>query len=364
MNQQIVVDLGDRSYPIRFSTDQLDAVGGFLDELTSPTSCVVLSDENVAPLYAETVIESLRKVGFAAQLLTIPSGEEQKNLDTFGRLCQDLVEAGLDRQSVLIALGGGVVGDIGGFVAASYMRGIPYLQIPTTLLAQVDSSVGGKTAVNLPQGKNLVGAFYQPLGVYIDSSVLSTLDERDMRAGMVEVIKYGIIEDEVFFTWLEDNLDDVLGLQGPAVLRAVKRSCEVKAEVVAADERESGLRAILNYGHTAGHAVEALSAYGKYRHGEAVAIGMEVAGHLAQRHLGLSKDDMQRQHTLLERLQVPTEIRHLSADDIIQKMASDKKSVAGRPSFILASRIGKVEICPEVPVTSVREALVATGAAE
>lgn len=362
MSDQITVDLGERSYPIRLGTDELDGVGEFLRAQLSPTSCAVLSDENVAPLYAGTVVDSLQAAGFDSHLVQIPAGEEQKSIETFGRLCRRLVDLGLDRKSVLVALGGGVVGDLGGFVAAGYMRGIPYLQVPTTLLAQVDSSVGGKTAVNLPQGKNLVGAFYQPVGVYVDSSVLSTLADRDLRAGMVEVLKYGVIRDAQFFRWLEENLEAVLALEGEAVLHAVRRSCEIKAEVVAVDERESGLRAILNYGHTVGHAVEALSTYGRYRHGEAVAVGMEAAAALSTRHLDLSDEQAHRQHELLSRLQVPTRIENLSVEDVIEKMASDKKTVAGRLRFILARRLGEVEICADVPRPLVREALEACGA--
>ncbi len=362
MKEEITVKLGDRSYPIHLCHDQLKEIGPFLHDITPPSTCAVLSDENVAPLYSEVVMDSLRDSGYTPHLITIPPGEQQKNLRTFEDLCRHLVERGLDRNSVLLALGGGVVGDIGGFVASAYMRGIDYIQIPTTLLAQVDSSVGGKTAVNLPQGKNLVGSFYQPRGVYIDSSVLHTLDRRDVRAGMVEVIKYGIIRDARFFEWLEDNLNPILELNPDAILQAVRRSCEIKADVVARDETENGLRAILNYGHTVGHAVEAMSEYGRYRHGEAVAIGMEAAGRLAQQHLGLDEEGVRRQTNLLRRLGVPTSIENLRADDIIRKMAADKKSIEGKPRFILAESIGEVEICGDVPESAVRDVLIAMGA--
>lgn len=362
MSQNITVDLGERSYPIYLCHDELDDIGGFLRNTTPPTRCVIISDENVAPLYGTTVVDSLRHAGYEAHLITIPAGERQKNLRRFEKLSRQLIDLGLDRDSVLLALGGGVIGDIGGFVASAYMRGISYFQIPTTVLAQVDSSVGGKTAVNLPEGKNLVGAFYQPEGVYIDSSVLQTLEERDIRAGMVEVLKYGIIRDADFFAWLENNLDDVLGLEPTAVLHAVKRSCEVKADVVTRDERESGLRAILNYGHTVGHAVEALSEYDRFRHGEAVAIGMEAAGHIAREHVGLKEEDMDRQTDILQQLGVPITVRDLNADDIIQKMATDKKSVDGKPRFILADTIGSVQVCEDVPENTIRESLKAIGA--
>ncbi len=363
MQEDTIVRLGERSYPIRFCVEGLAEIGPFVRDLHRPTSCAVLSDENVAPLYAETVTASLARADFAPRTVVIPPGEEQKSLERLGWVCQRLLEAGLDRGSLLVALGGGVVGDVGGFAAATYMRGIPYVQVPTTLLAQVDSSIGGKTAVNLPQGKNLVGAFHQPIGVFIDASVLRTLPERELRAGMVEVIKHGIIRDADYFAWLEDALDDVMSLDGDAVLHAVRRSCEIKADVVAADEHEAGLRAILNYGHTVGHALEALSGYGGLLHGEAVAIGMEVAAALSRIHLGLSDDDAGRQHDILDRLGVPTRIGGASADAISEKIARDKKALGGRPRFVLARRIGQVEICGDVPPEAVRETLLGCGAA-
>jgi 3-dehydroquinate synthase len=292
----------------------------------------------------------------------MPPGEEQKSLPVLQSVCEQMVEAGLDRRSLLVALGGGVIGDLGGFAAASYMRGIPYVQVPTTLLAQVDSSVGGKTAVNLPQGKNLVGAFYQPAGVLIDVELLRTLSERDVRAGMVEVVKYGVIRDAGFFRWLEDHLDDCLALEPDAVLNAVRRSCEIKAEVVGADEREGGLRAILNYGHTAGHAIEALTSYGALRHGEAVAIGMEVAAVLSGTEIGFTEQDCCRQTEVLQRLQVPTRMEGLAVEAVLAEMARDKKTVAGRVRFVLARRIGEVEPGREPGSAAVRQALVQCGA--
>ena len=362
MPDDITVRLGQRSYPIHFCAGGLREIGFFARELCRPGRCVALTDENVAPLYADLVGNALATEGFEPETIVIPSGEAQKRLETFGRLCENMIEAGLDRRSLLVALGGGVVGDLGGFVAASYMRGIPYLQIPTTLLAQVDSSVGGKTAVNLPQGKNLVGAFYQPVGVFIDVSVLGTLSDRDLRAGMVEVIKHGIIRDAAYFDWLEENLAAVMALDDETILQAVRRSCEIKADVVAADEREGGLRAILNYGHTVGHAVEALCEYGTLRHGEAVAIGMEAAAALSHLHVSLDEAGALRQRDLLQRIGVPTRIPGLPANDIIQKMRQDKKTLGATLRFVLARRIGQVDICDDVPLEQVREALLACGA--
>jgi len=364
MDSQITVELGERSYPIHFCADGLEGIGAFAARQHPPSRCAVLTDQNVRPLYGRTVCTSLRAAGFQATEITIPAGEEQKCIEVLGEVCERMVEAGLDRRSLLVALGGGVIGDLGGFAAACYMRGIPYLQVPTTLLAQVDSSVGGKTAVNLPQGKNLVGAFHQPVGVFINASVLGSLEQRDLRAGMVEVVKYGVIRDAAFFAWLERQAQDVLDLKAEAVLDAVKRSCQLKAEVVAADEREGGLRAILNYGHTVGHAVEALAAYGTLRHGEAVAIGMEAAAALSCALLGMKGEDAARQRALLERLGVPTRIDGLSAAQIARQLAQDKKTIAGRPRFVLARRIGEVEVGREVPEQALREALLACGATE
>jgi len=363
MADEIVVELGERSYPIVFRYDALGEVGAFAQRTVAAGRCVVLSDDNVAPLYGDRVEESLREAGFEPQTMVIPPGEEQKSLDTYGRLCRELVAAGLDRSSALFALGGGVVGDLGGFLAATYMRGIPYMQIPTTLLAQVDSSVGGKTAVNLPEGKNLVGAFHQPKGVFIDTSVLTTLDEREMRAGMVEVVKYGLIRDRDFFEWLETNLDAILQLQPSALLHAVRRSCEIKADVVATDEREAGLRAILNYGHTIGHALEALGRYERLKHGEAVAMGMEVAALLSRRIFDLDEEEARRQHAVLERLRVPTQLQGVSAAEIAEAVLRDKKTVGGEPRFVLCRSIGEAQPGVNVPPDLLRDALVQCGAA-
>ena len=362
MTSDITVELGERSYPIRFCAGGLGEIGGFASELCPASRVALLTDENVAPLYAGPVRQSLEAAGCEVHQIVIPAGEEQKCLAVLGRVCEQMVEAGLDRRCLLVALGGGVIGDLGGFAAASYMRGIPYVQAPTTLLAQVDSSVGGKTAVNLPQGKNLVGAFYQPVGVFIDADVLRTLSERDVRAGMVEVVKYGVIRDAGFFAWLEEELEAVLRLEAESVLHAVRRSCELKADVVAADEREGGLRAILNYGHTAGHAVEALSAYGTLRHGEAVAVGMEVAAALSCAESSLSESDAARQSALLMRLGVPTRIEGLSAADIAATVAHDKKTVDNQPRFALARTIGDVEPGVNVSAEALRDALLACGA--
>ena len=363
MREDIQVRLGERSYSIRFVSGRLPEVGSYVRSVHDPCRCAIITDENVAPLYGSVVEDSLAAEEFAPRTTVLTPGEERKNLDTMSLLYGRLVRSGLDRRSLVVALGGGVVGDIAGFAAATYMRGIPYLQVPTTLLSQVDSSVGGKTGVNLPEGKNLVGAFYQPCGVFADVSTLKTLPERELRAGMVEVIKYGIIADGQLFEWLEQNLDDLLALDPEKLIYAVRRCCEIKAEVVSRDETEQGLRAILNYGHTVGHAVESLTDYSGMLHGEAVSAGMVAAAEISHRLGRLSADDAERQRNILERLQTPTSLPAVEADVIMEKMRGDKKAVGGVPRFVLARRIGLVEVFSDVKPAEVREALLACGAA-
>lgn len=362
MNERIEVQLGERSYPIHFLAEGLEEVGPSTAELHRTCRCAVVSDENVAPLYQDAVCASLEEAGFQPVPLVLPPGEEQKNLETIRRLYDDFLEAGLDRKSLAVALGGGVVGDITGFASATFMRGIPYVQAPTTLLAQVDSSVGGKTGVNLPAGKNLVGAFHQPIAVFICISTLKTLAERELKCGMVELVKYGIIRDEEFFAVVEQRLEELLALHPEVMISAVRRCCEIKAEVVSLDERENGLRAILNYGHTVGHAVESLTSYGQLRHGEAVSMGMVAAAELAREMDMLDARAAQRQNDLLARLGVPTTLPPLKVDALLERMKHDKKAVVGKLRFILARRIGEVEICHDVPVDVLRRALVRCGA--
>lgn len=361
--ETITVELGHRSYPIHICSGGLHSLGARLQAVHRPGACAVVTDENVAERYARPAMDSLADAGFQPHPIVLPPGEEQKSLETLETLFGRFLEAGLDRSSLAVAVGGGVVGDVTGFAAAAYMRGIGYVQVPTTLLAQVDSSVGGKTAVNLPQGKNLVGAFHQPKLVFIDVSTLRTLPRREFRAGMVEVIKYGVIRDADFFRWLEEELDDLLELSPDALVRAVRRCCEIKAAVVSEDEREKGLRAILNYGHTAGHAVEKLTGYHRMRHGEAVSAGMVVAAALSRALDMLPAGEADRQNALLERLGTPTRLPALEADRIMEQMQRDKKVVRGVPRFILARRMGEVEICSDVPAGPVRDALVQCGAA-
>jgi len=364
MERRIGVNLGERSYDIVIGSRNLRELGAELRQVHVPCPCATVTDNNVAPLYGEQVSESLASAGFEPHQVSLPSGEEHKNLATIRRLYEEFLGAGLDRKSLAVALGGGVVGDLTGFAAATYMRGIPYVQVPTTLLAQVDSSVGGKTGVNLPEGKNLVGAFHQPALVLIDVSTLETLPERELRAGMAEVIKYGVIQDAEFFAWLESRLAELLALERSALVRAVRRCCEIKAWVVGEDERESGLRAILNYGHTVGHAVESLTGYEQMRHGEAISAGMVAAAALATELGILSAEGAERQKRLLEALGTPVRLPPLKADGIIQQMQRDKKAVSGALRFVLARRIGEVEIHSDVPQNAIRAALIACGALE
>lgn len=291
----------------------------------------------------------LARAGHKVTEVVFPAGEESKRLGTLERICEELVRHGLDRSSFLVALGGGVTGDITGFAAASFMRGIPYVQIPTTLLAQVDSSVGGKTGVNLASGKNLVGAFWQPRLVLADIETLLSLSDRDFREGMAEVIKYGVIWDSEFFTWLEENAAALMAKDVEALSHIVEISCRIKAQVVEADEREGGLRAILNYGHTFGHGIEKVTEYRVLRHGEAVSIGMVAAGRTAALLDLLGADDVRRIERLLTTYGLPVKLpENVNVASLMASFASDKKATGGRPKFVLPTRIGAVKVTADV----------------
>lgn len=321
--------------------------------------CAVITDTNVAPLYSRTVEESLASAGFEPMRVTVPSGETAKSLKVVSAVYDHLAAERLERKSFVVALGGGVVGDLAGFVAATYLRGIPFVQVPTTLLAQVDSSVGGKVGVNLRAGKNLVGAFYQPRVVLCDLDTLGSLPVREFRAGLAEVIKYGIIYDAPLFRRLERDLDRILA-RDPGVLAAVvARCCAIKADVVSQDETESGLRAILNYGHTIGHAIEAISGYGQYLHGEAISIGQVAASHLSARLTGLAASEVARIRELFVRTGLPVEIglARRKREALFGAMRLDKKVSGGEIKFVLAKRIGEVTWGNRVPEAEVHSAL-------
>ena len=346
--QTVQVGLAERSYLITIGTEVLPSVGKTLHVANIAKRYAIITDDCVGPLYGEQVQGSLKEVGIESELITFHHGEASKHLGTVGALASELAQRGFDRGDGLVALGGGVVGDITGFLASIYMRGIPFVQIPTTLLAQVDSSVGGKTGVDLPQGKNLVGTFYQPRAVFIDTGVLQTLPKEEYLGGMAEVIKYGIAMDADFFAFLEAHCDAILQLDSEIIIPMIKRCCELKASVVERDEREGGLRRILNFGHTIGHAVEAASGYSLI-HGFAVAIGMNLVAQLAQRGGYAQADLVQTICQLLLRYGLPTTIPgSLDPANIKSFLRSDKKTVGGRVFFVLPATLGKVTITDQV----------------
>ena len=358
MTRTLQVALGDNSYPIIVGGALLNRVGELLGQHAKSKKVLIVSDSFVIGQYMPIVRRSLEKSGFDVHTIEIPAGEENKSLAQFSRIQDSLVAHQLDRGSTLIALGGGIIGDVGGFAAAAYMRGIPYVQIPTTVLAQVDASVGGKTAINHPKGKNLIGAFHQPKLVLIDVGTLKTLPQRDIRSGLIEVIKMGVIRDAPLFEMVADNLDAILNLDEAVLIEMISQACANKAEVVAKDEKESGLRMVLNYGHTFGHALESVTRYNKYRHGEAVAIGMNCAAQLAV-NLGMfSETDFQRQRALLTRAKLPiTFPPDLTPEAIHDAMSLDKKTLGGKLRLILPTRIGEVVIRNDVDDQNVLEAI-------
>jgi 3-dehydroquinate synthase len=353
------VSLGSRSYPILIGEKILSDLGTRCARLGCARRCAIMTDKNVAPLYAAKAAASLRKAGFDPVLMTVPAGETSKNLKMFQSCCDLLARHRLERKSFIVALGGGVVGDLAGFVASAYLRGIAFVQAPTTLLAQVDSSVGGKVGVNLAAGKNLVGAFHQPRLVMCDLATLRTLPLREFRAGLAEVIKYGIICDRGLFARLERDLPRLLRRDTKVLAQVIARCCQIKAEVVRQDETETGLRAILNFGHTIGHAIEAISGYGKYLHGEAISIGQVAAAKLSTRAAGLPVEEAGRIEKLFLRAGLPAGIQ-LSARRqraLIQAMGMDKKVSDGQIRFVLARRIGQVEPGHKIPPAWIGEAL-------
>ena len=332
------VNLGERSYPICIGDNLLDQ-HELLTQHIPGNSALIVSNEVVAPLYMDRVEAALKD--FKYHTLVLPDGEEYKNLETLNTIYDALLSNRLDRNTTLIALGGGVIGDITGFAAASYQRGVHLIQIPTTLLSQVDSSVGGKTAVNHPLGKNMIGAFYQPKTVIADTQTLNTLDDRQLSAGIAEVIKYGLIRDLPFLEWLEDNMDKLLARDSQTLSHAIERSCQNKAEVVAADERESGQRALLNLGHTFGHAIETGMGYGRWLHGEAVGCGMVMAARMSEKLGWISAADVDRVTDLIEKAQLPVKAPgEMSVERFLELMAVDKKVSDGVLKLVLFKDIG------------------------
>lgn len=343
----IRVNLSANGYNIYIDKGIVEKIGELLVKEKEPCKTLLITDKNVEKIYGNAVLESLRREKFDVGLVSIDPGEEQKSLETAGVLYHACFDRKLDRNSLIVALGGGVVGDIGGFVASTFMRGIPFIQAPTSLLAQVDSSIGGKVAVNHPKGKNMIGSFYQPMAVFIDTGTLSTLPALELVAGLVEVIKYGVIKDEKLFEYIEESLHEIVQLNYEAILNIIATSCQIKANVVAEDEKEKHIRAILNYGHTIGHAIETLTDYKKYRHGEAVAMGMLYAAKIAV-EMGLTDNTVyERQRALFTKMGLSLN-PGLDAGDMIKILYTDKKTVAGRLRFILPLRIGEVIISDKV----------------
>ncbi|MBW3600053.1 MAG: 3-dehydroquinate synthase [Planctomycetes bacterium] len=355
---RVRVNLSERSYDIEIGAGMLARSGEFVASRSRVSHAVCIADANVVSPYAESVEESLRSAGARVARLTIQPGERCKSVAEAERLWNAMLAAGADRKSVVIAVGGGVVGDLAGFVAATYARGLAFVQVPTTLLAQVDSSVGGKVGVNLPGAKNMVGAFWQPLGVLIDTATLATLPDREYRAGLGEVVKYGVILDAEFFAWLESHVAEINRRDAAALEHIITRCCRLKADVVEADERETiGLRAVLNYGHTFCHAIEAVTGYGEYLHGEAVAIGMMCAARLAASLGRIDQSLVVRQRELLAALRLPLETPSVDDDALLAAMQHDKKVEHGRLRFILPTRLGHVELVGDVAPELARAAL-------
>lgn len=358
--QQVTVGLGRRSYPILIQPGLLPLIGDDIAERKVGKRFGVISDDHVAALYGEILLQSLAEAGVDAELITFPRGESSKNLQTIAMLASELAGRGFDRGDALIALGGGVTGDMTGFLASIYMRGIPFVQVPTTLLAQVDSSVGGKTGVDIPEGKNLIGTFYQPRAVYIDPDVLRTLSQEEFLGGMAEVIKYGVIQDREFFDFLVKEREDILALEDQAIIPMIARCCEIKAQVVEQDEREGGVRRILNFGHTIGHAVEAASDF-TLIHGLAIAVGMRAASDLAVLGGHFAQEEADRLCRLLEDYGLPVTIPSaLDRTVIKQFLQTDKKTISGRVFFVLPETIGRVIVTDAVKKTSVDAVLAST----
>lgn len=354
--EKVRVKLGERSYDICIGYNILRKIGKILRSFNFSPKIGVISNPTVFSLYGKEVSNSITRAGFNLLKVIIPDGEEYKNLQSLEHIYNELLKHKLDRSSALIALGGGVIGDITGFAASTYMRGISYIQIPTTLLAQVDSSVGGKTGVNHELGKNMIGTFWQPKLVWIDVETLKTLPKRELLAGIAEIIKYGVIYDRRLFDFLEGNRNKILRLNKEAIKHIIKRSCEIKAEIVSKDERESGLRCILNYGHTIGHAIETVTGYKRFLHGEAISIGMYIEASMSQMINLIDKNEVLRIKSLIDSYGLPSEMPpELNIEDVFAYMQLDKKAIAGELKFILPKTIGRVVIHKGISTKEIKD---------
>ena len=352
----LTVALDDRSYPIHIGPSLMCRAELIAARLPQ-NKVAIVTNTTLAPIYLSPLSEALHQHGIAAVTIVLPDGEAYKNWETLNRIFDSLLTNRCERKTTIVALGGGVIGDLAGFAAAVYQRGVPFVQIPTTLLAQVDSAVGGKTAINHPLGKNMIGAFHQPLAVVSDTDTLKTLPERELAAGLAEVIKYGLIRDPGFFDWLEINIGKLAGRDPQALAYAIERSCHNKAEIVAQDERETGVRALLNLGHTFGHAIETGMGFGTWLHGEAVAAGMVLAAILSQRMGLIARHDVERIVDILARANLPTSAPELGAERYMELMGHDKKVEGGRMRFILLRGIGDAFITDRVPEDALAETL-------
>jgi 3-dehydroquinate synthase len=354
VQQTLQIDLGPRSYPIVIGEDLLDDPD-LVTRHVAARDVLIVTNQTVGPLYSHRLRASLADK--RVRSVELPDGEQYKTLSVLGRVFDALIEARLNRDACVVALGGGVVGDMAGFAAACYQRGIDFVQVPTTLLAQVDSAVGGKTGVNHPGGKNMIGAFHQPRAVLADLGTLRTLPPRELRAGLAEVIKYGLIDDAGFLAWIEANVDALLALDMAALAQAVRRSCEIKARIVAADEREHGQRALLNLGHTFGHAIETAAGYGEWLHGEAVGVGMLLAADLSQRLGYIDTADVTRVRELLRRAGLPTEAPAIGAARALELMGMDKKVLQGRIRLVLLRKLGEGIVAGDYPADALQATL-------
>ena len=355
--KKITIDLGENSYDIIIGYDLAAEMTAFISKQKYSAKGIIITDTNVGSLYGEAMKKLIAKAGIECDIFNVEAGESAKSLAVAEKIYTRVIELGLDRRSPVFALGGGVVGDLAGFIAATYMRGVPFIQLPTSLLAQVDSSVGGKVAVNHKLGKNLIGAFYQPDAVFMDLNLLKTLPKREISTGLGEVVKYGLIYDKEFFAYLKENEQEILSLSSKAIPHIIARSCEIKAAVVSADEKEQGLRRILNFGHTLAHAIEQETNYSRYNHGEAVAIGMVGAAYISK-ELNLIDENIYAEIiSLLESLNLPVKAEDCHEDHLYKGIFSDKKTVGGKVNWVLIDAIGSTIIKNDVAEEIVRKAI-------
>ena len=354
--RKVRVELGDNSYDITIGMNLHEEIKNFIRNANFSKKAMLITDTNVKKIFADSISSLLEASGLDINIVTIPAGEMSKSLKEAEKIYTAAIQFGLDRKSAIFALGGGVVGDLAGFIAATYLRGVPFVQIPTTLLAQVDSSVGGKVAVNHQLGKNLIGAFYQPKAVFIDISMLNTLPSREIASGLGEIVKYGVIKDADLFKYLEDNSHKILALEPSIIEHVIARSCEIKAEVVAADEKESSLRRILNFGHTMAHAIEEATGYNRYTHGEAVAVGMIGAAHISQALGKVDQSQIKRLEALVNKLGMVSRVKNCNVDEMFKAIFRDKKTINGQIHWVLMDSIGSVVTEKNVPDSVVKEA--------